>query len=233
MIRSEVDPMRWISLFVLLGYLSILPLRSEPTTESPFDGKSLTGWVVEGASSFKNGDKMEPIWAAKDGLLSCRVTTGSFGFLRYDKKLKDFNLRFDYRFPDPIKGKRGNSGVGIRTTKFDPKQSTATRPSYYSYEVQLLDDADRKPDRHSTGSLYRYVAPSEQAAKPAPQWNTMEIECVGPRIQITLNGKKIIDVDQSMIKELREKPLEGYLCFQNHGSKIDFRNITLRDLSKK
>jgi hypothetical protein len=223
--RTRIGP------FVLFAVMLASPagVRSEEI----FDGKSLNGWVVEGASTFKSGDKQMPIWVVEEGLLSCKVTTGSFGFLRYDKKVSDFALGFEYRFPTPVKGKVGNSGVGIRTTKFDPKQSVATRPSYYSYEVQLLDDAGRKPDRHSTGSLYRYVAPSESAAKPAPEWNVMEIECIGPKIKITLNGKKIIDVDQSTIKELREKPLEGYICLQNHGSKIDFRNITLRDLSKK
>jgi uncharacterized protein YlaI len=61
----------------------------------------------------------------------------------------------------------------------------------------------------------------------------MEIECVGPKIKIMLNGKKIIDIDQTKIKELRDKPLEGYVCLQNHGSKIEFRNIKLRDLSGK
>jgi len=225
--------MRGPGIVLLVVLVVWVPARAEPVPEPIFDGKSLNGWVVEGAATFKQGDKVLPVWVAQEGLLRCQATTGSFGFLRYDKKLSDFQLRFEYRFAEPIQGKRGNSGVGIRTTKFDPKQSVATRPSYYSYEIQLLDDADRKPDRHSTGSLYRYVAPSEQAAKPAPQWNTVEIECVGPRIQMTLNGKKIQDVDQSKIKQLRDKPLEGYICFQNHGSKIDFRNIQLRDLSKK
>jgi hypothetical protein len=218
---------------VSLCWLSLLLAPAVLPGEEIFDGKTLEGWVVEGPSQFKDGDEQKPIWVVEEGLLKCQVTKGSFGFLRHEKPVKDFSLSLEYRFSEPIMGRRGNSGIGIRTTKFDPKKSVATRPSYYSYEVQLLDDADRKPDRHSTGSLYRYVAPSEQAAKPAPQWNTIEIECIGPKIKITLNGKKIIDVDQSTMKELREKPLEGYICLQNHGSKIDFRNITLRDLSKK
>jgi hypothetical protein len=198
-----------------------------------FDGKTLDGWVVEGARTFKDGDKNLPVWVVKDGMIRCQAN-GGFGFLRHERKVKDFVFSVEYRFAEPVKGKRGNSGLGIRTCPFNPKESTKSRPSFYSYEIQLQDDADKKkPDRHSTGSLYRYVAPSEQAAKPAPEWNTMEIECVGPRIKITLNGKKIIDVDQTKIKELREKPLEGHVCLQCHGSKIDFRNIKLRDLSGK
>jgi uncharacterized protein YlaI len=200
-----------------------------------FDGKALDGWVAEGAKTFKAGDKTLPVWVAKDGMISCQAT-GGFGFLRFDKRqFSDFALHLEYRFAPPAnpKARRGNSGIGIRTVAFDPKESTKTRPSFAAYEIQLLDDADKKADRHSTGSLYRYVAPSEQAARPAPEWNSMDIECVGPRIKITLNGKKIIDVDQSKMKELRDKPLKGYISLQCHGSKIDFRNIKVRDLSGK
>ncbi|NBO93809.1 MAG: DUF1080 domain-containing protein [Planctomycetia bacterium] len=214
---------------LLLVLFFLVPLLH---ADELFDGKTLNGWVVEGAKTFKDGDKNSPAWIVKNGLLCCEAT-GGFGFLRHERKVKDFVLSVEYRFAAPIKGKRGNSGIGIRTCAFNPKESTKSRPSFYSYEIQLLDDADKKADRHSTGSLYRYVAPSEQAALPAPQWNIMEIECVGPKIKIMLNGKKIIDIDQTKIKELRDKPLEGYVCLQNHGSKIEFRNIKLRDLSGK
>lgn len=199
-----------------------------------FDGKSLDGWVAEGAKTVKAGDKQVPVWTVKDGMIAC--AGGGFGFLRYEKKpFADFAFHVEYRFAPPSgpKGRRGNSGIGIRTVPFDPRESVKTRPSFAAYEIQLLDDADRKPDRHSTGSLYRYVAPSEQAAKPAPEWNSLDVECVGPRIRITLNGKKIIDLDQTKMKELRDKPLKGYLSLQDHGSRIDFRNIKVRDLSGK
>ncbi|MGL4550454.1 MAG: 3-keto-disaccharide hydrolase [Gemmataceae bacterium] len=212
--------------------LLLLLLAPLAHADDLFDGKTLGGWVAEGGKTYKDGGKNAPVWSVRDGMICCDATSG-FGFLRHERKVKDFVLSLDYRFPAPAKGKRGNSGVGVRTCVFDPKESTKTRPSVYSYEIQLLDDADKKPDRHSTGSLYRYVAPSEQAVRPAPEWNTMEVECVGPRIKITLNGKKIIDVDQTKIKDLRDKPLEGHVCLQNHGSKIDFRNIKLRDLTGK
>ncbi len=194
-----------------------------------FDGKSLAGWVVEGAKTFKDAGKDSPVWVAEDGMIRCRTASGGFGFLRYDRKYSDFSLRLEYRFE---KGKKaGNSGVGIRTVPFDPKRSTETRPSFAAYEIQLLDDADKKPDRHSTGSLYRYVAPTENAVKPAPEWNTMEVECVGPRIKITLNGKKILDVDQTKVSAIKDKPLEGYICLQCHGHRIDFKNITVRPIT--
>jgi hypothetical protein len=212
----------------------LLPLlAAEPPARELFNGKDLDGWVVEGPREFKDGEKTAPVWVAKDGLLSCMVTGRSFGFLRFkEQEFADFHLTLEYRFTAPAtpKGKRGNSGVGVRTVPFDPKKSTATRPSYACYEIQLQDDADRKADKHTTGSLYRYVAPKEQAAKPAPEWNAVEIKCVGPRIEITLNGKKVIDVDQTTVEPIKDKPLKGYICLQNHGTRVDFRNVKVREI---
>lgn len=230
----------------VLLYASLLAVPSgsdRPATEAPqpqaralFDGKSLEGWVVEGAREFKVGDQMQPIWVAREGMISCMVPQGSFGFLRYSKQeFTDFHLKLEYRFQAPEKkgARKGNSGVGIRTVAFDPKRSTATRPSFASYEIQLLDDAGGQPDKHCTASLYRYVAPKELPNKPAPQWNTLEVECVGPRIKIRLNDKLVVDVDQSTIEALKNKPLKGYVCLQNHGSRVDFRNLTLREIQAK
>ncbi|MFO0841345.1 MAG: DUF1080 domain-containing protein [Gemmataceae bacterium] len=211
----------------------VLLLAAEPPARELFNGKDLAGWVVEGPREFKDGDKVAPVWVAKDGVLSCMVPRSSFGFLRYTgQEFADFHLSLEYRFAAPgTAGRRGNSGVGIRTVPFDPMESRKTRPSFACYEVQLQDDADRKPSKHTTGSLYRYVAPKEQAARPAPEWNAIEIKCVGPRIEVTLNGKKILDVDQTSVDPIKDKPLKGFICLQNHGSRVDFRNIKVREIN--
>jgi hypothetical protein len=221
--------------YLLIPLLGALCFAAEAPEHALFDGKSLSGWVVEGQKTYKDGDKERPVWQVKDSLLSVVTEKGGYGFLRYEKQeFSDFRLSLEYRFAKPTNPKRrGNSGVGIRTVPFDPKKSDKTRPSYAAYEVQLLDDADRPASKGSTASLYRYVAPSEQAAKAAPEWNKLEIECVGPRIKIWLNGKKVIDVDQSTVKEIKDKPLKGYVCLQNHGGVVDFRNVKVRDLTKK
>lgn len=212
----------------------LLPLlTADPPARDLFNGKDLDGWVVEGSREFKDGGKPAPVWVVKDGMISCMVADRSFGFLRFkEREFADFHLSLEYRFTPPTtaKGKRGNSGIGVRTVAFDPKKSRDTRPSFASYEIQLQDDADKKADKHTTGSLYRYVAPKEQAAKAAPEWNAIEVRCVGPRIEITLNGKKIIDVDQTTVEPIKDKRLKGYLCLQNHGTRVDFRNIKLREI---
>lgn len=215
--------------------LTGLCLAGEKKEIQLFNGKDLDGWIAEGPKEFDKDGVKSPIWGASDGMIHCHVNNRkSFGFLRYEKQpFKDFVFTLEYRLGMKENPKHGvcNSGIGIRTVPFDPTKSTATRPSYAGYEIQLLDDVGKNPDKHSTGSLYRYVAPRVNAIKPSPEWNQMEIECKGPKIKVRLNGELIIDADQSTIPEISNKPLSGYLSLQNHGGKVDFRNLRVRELN--
>ncbi len=196
------------------------PAPAEESVEI-FNGRDLCGWLVDGRKTFHKDGKQVPIWTVEDGIIVCAGRGG--GFLRYDKKITDFVIHVEFRM-----SKGCNSGLGIRTVKYTGPRNT--RPSIAGYEMQIVDDSGRKPSRHSSGSLYRYVAPKHNATRPAGQWNTVEIECRGPKIRITLNGKTIHDLDQSKIEQIRNKPLSGYFCLQDHGKRIEFRNIRLKEL---
>lgn len=186
-------------------------------------GDSLDGWVVEGTRTIGNGPEAKPVWTAEDGVIACAGK--GFGFLRYDRPFADFDLRLEYRMSPGC-----NSGIGIRGVKFTGPAST--RPSFASYEIQILDDGEKQPSKHSSMSLYRYVAPQASAARPAGEWNDLQIVCRGPRIEIVLNGEKVQQVDQSTIPEIAEKPLSGYISLQNHGKPIEFRAIRVMELDE-
>jgi hypothetical protein len=201
-----------------------LALRDDQGFLSLCNGKDLDGWVAEGVSTYEKDGETLPVWTVKDGHLLC--TGKGFGFLRYDRReFADFVFHVEFRMAP-----RCNSGLGIRTRPFDPAKSRATRPSFYSYEIQLFDDAGKPPSTHSTGSLYRYVAPRRNPMRPAGDWNTIDVECVGPRIKVTLNGEPIVDVDQDDMPQLRGKPRKGYVCLQNHGGTIEFRSLRAREI---
>jgi len=223
-------------LLLLLACVPFAPAKAADDFRPLFNGKDLDDWVAEGDKEYEQDGKKLPVWVAKDGMLTCMVNTNkSYGFLRYTKQeFADFTLHVEYRMAprEDAKTPRCNSGVGIRTVPYDPKDAKS-RPSAAAYEVQLLDDADTQPDKHSTASLYNYVAPKMTAAKAAPEWNVIEIECVGQRIKITLNDKEVLNVDQSEIKETKDKPLKGYICLQNHGGKVDFKNLNIREIKAK
>lgn len=207
----------------------------------PFNGKNLDGWLAEGDATVKSGaDKGKPIWSVKDGMIRCEGN-GGFGFLRYTpREFANFEWELEYQFDVPVvpplakpgtKPKAGNSGVGIRTGPFDPKKSWETRPSVASYEIQLLDDAGTPPSPTGSISLYRFVAPKENAVKPSPEWNHLRIRCAGPVIEIQVNGKPVLQFDQTTDPKLKDKPLKGFICLQNHSSGITFRNLKVRDIT--
>lgn len=201
-----------------------------------FDGKDLDGWVVEGPAEDKTG---RPMWSVEGGRIVCLGK--GFGFLRYDRReFSDFTLRVEYRFAPPsADNPRGNSGLGIRTGRFDPKRSRETRPSYAAFEVQLLDDAASPPSAHGTGSLYRYKGPTANPTRPAPEWNTIEVTCDGPRIKVRLNDQTVLEADQSELPDVtsrppgapapKDKPRRGYVALQSHSGRVEFRKVQVRE----
>jgi hypothetical protein len=213
----------------MYGWLLIplLQLTAPANEISLFNGKDIEGWIAEGVSEITIDGRTEPVWSVHDGSLHCRGK--GFGFLRYRvREFKDFALHLEFRMTPGC-----NSGIGVRTGPFDPARSRATRPSFYSYEIQLIDDAGKPPTPHSSGSLYRYVAPRCNAMLPAGEWNSIDVECVGSKIKITLNGQLIVDQDQQALEALRSKPLQGYVSLQNHGGEIDFRAIRIREIGQE
>jgi hypothetical protein len=216
--------LRWLG--TLVAITLFLPGSRAEDVVKLFNGKNLSGWVVDGPKEYKDKKgKRQSLWTvnSKDEIIVCAGK--AFGFLRYDKaQFADFTLHVEYRL-----AAQGNSGIGIRTVVFDPKRTTATRPSRAAYEVQLLDDAKKNPSKYTSGSLYRYVAPKVNAVRPSPEWNTVDIECFGPRIRIRINDQEVLDVDQSTVEEIKDKPLKGYICLQSHSHQVEFRNIWIQE----
>jgi hypothetical protein len=221
---------------LVLAVVAAAPSRADEYRDL-FNGKDFDGWVIEGPNEDR---EKQPVWAVKDGLIVCSGKV--FGFLRYDRqKFGDFSVRVEYRFAPPTAAnRRGNSGLGVRMGSFDPKRSSLTRASYASYEIQLQDDAGRPANAHTTGSLYRYAAPTANPVKPAPEWNTVEVECVGPRIQVTVNGQKVLDADQTTLADIpgkpagapapKDKPLVGSVALQSHSGQVEFRKVQVREI---
>jgi hypothetical protein len=226
-VAKSGDTMRISAMGLLFGLavFSSISAGEKDAKIALFNGKDLDGWIAEGTKDFKDKDGVKNVWSVRDGLLVCDGR--GFGFLRYTpKKFGNFHFHVEYRM-----AAKCNSGVGVRTVAYDPKKSTETRPSYACYEIQLLDDAGKPPNKHSSGSLYRYVAPTSNPVKAVGEWNTLDIECDGPKIRVRINGEKIIDVDQGKIDDLKDKPLEGFVCLQNHGGRIEFRDLWVRELA--
>jgi hypothetical protein len=182
-----------------------------------FNGTDLQGWKVI------NG--LENSWQVKDGILYTEGIGG--GWLSTTKEFKDFILELEFRVPPG-----GNSGVFLRA-------SHEGDPAYSGMEIQVLDDfAPEYKNLKSwqyTGSIYGVEAPAMSASKSANQWQKMEILCNGPEIEVILNGQTIIDTNliAHMFMEKEHPGLKhrkGYIGLQNHSSKIEYRNIRIKEL---
>ena len=186
---------------------------------SLFDGTSLAGWVgaVEG-------------YAAEEGSLVCVPEKG--GNLYTEKEYSDFILRFEFKLTPGA-----NNGLGIRA----PLEGDA---AYVGMELQILDDTaeqykDLKPYQYH-GSIYGVVPVKRGHQKPVGEWNQQEVTCQGRRVKVVLNGETVIDadIDEASTPATADggdhpglKNKTGHIGFLGHGSRVEFRNLRLKDLS--
>ncbi len=184
-----------------------------------FNGKDLTGWE-------EVGDKKT--WGVENGILFTSGVEGG-GWLSTKDTFSDFDLELEFRVPAG-----GNSGIFIRA----PREGN---PAFEGSEIQVLDDFDAqyatlKPWQYCS-SVYSTIAPSRKVTLPAGTWEKMHVRIEGQKIQVWLNGFQTIDGDLSQhADKLKEHPglsrTDGYIGLQNHGSRLDYRNIRIRELKK-
>ncbi len=138
-----------------------------------FDGKSLDGWehIGPGEMVLENGTIR---------------TEGGMGLLWYTKeKFGDCVIRVVYKTGD----RRANSGVFVRIAD---KPKDPWYAVHHGYEIQISDSDD---DFHGTGAVYSLSKAMARPAKPAGDWNTLEITLKGEEIIVGLNGGEVNHFD--------------------------------------
>jgi hypothetical protein len=186
--------------------------------QSLFNGRDLSGWEGGGADA-------SACWKVEDGLLLC---TGERGpWLRSREQYDDFNLRLDYKLKPS-----GNSGVYVRVPRNGDhrgKEKNGGQPS--GVEIQILDDTAERYGRlqpyQFCGSVYAIAPAKPGVARPAGEWNSMEINCHGPNYRVLINGTVVVDATAEQFPELLQRELKGYLGLQNHSEEVWFRNIRI------
>ena len=192
-----------------------LKLRDLTKFTSLYNDKDLTGWKTTGN------------WLPQqDGSLLIQPREGEKGWERYDaylwseKKYKNFVLDVEYSYPPG-----GNSGLYFRV-------GDRSDPVKQGIEAQILDSSKKEGPvgPHDHGGIIGTAAASKNMSRPPHEWNRMVVTCIGSHLQVDLNGEQIIDtqLDQGPMKN---RPMEGYIGFQDHGepNNIRFRNIRIRE----
>ncbi len=162
---------------------------------------------------------------SEDGVVHLQPRAGETDWTRYGDYLwlkneyKDFQSEFEYRHEQG-----GNSGLYFNVT--DRQKAVGT-----VIEVQIRDSAGVKLlDAHSvTGGILPKVAPRANATKPAGEWNHMSVTSVGGEVTVRLNGVLVNSVSLSH-PQLKSKPKQGFIGFQDHGLPFWLRNIRIREL---
>lgn len=205
-----------------------------------FNGEDATGWTGFKKDSFPKG------WVVTDGTLMCkgsdRGEAGAVdgGDIVYEKKFSNFHLKLDWKISEG-----GNSGIFyLGKDTFDFIWKTAP-------EMQILDNAKHpdamlgKDGNRQAGSLYDLIPANPQNAKPAGEWNQVEIIVYQGTVVHKMNGETVLEYHlwtpewNEMVAKSKFPSLnpdwanvakEGLIGLQDHGNDVWFRNIKIREL---
>ena len=203
-----------------------------------FDGSSLNGWHKYG------GKPAGTAWKVIDGELlldpsqknDWQVLDG--GDIVTNKSFKNFHLKLEWKI-----AQNGNSGIMF----FIHEDSVKYRwPWMSGPEMQVLDNvghADSKIFKHRAGDLYDLIACKEETAKPFGEWNQVEIRCLNGQLDFWLNGVNVVSTTlwgeawKQLIAGSKFAKMQGFgtyqegrIGLQDHGDKVWFRNIKVREL---
>jgi len=169
-------------------------------------GQAAGGWTMLFNGS--NLNAFNPIgnanWKVADGVVEANSGTG---FLVTKSSYGDFELKLEFWVDDAA-----NSGVFIRCS--NPQMIDANN----AYEVNIYD---KRPDQsYRTGGIVDVAKPLS-VINTDGKWNTYEITARGPRMIVTLNGTRTVDVENS-------KLARGPIALQYGAGIVKFRNVQIR-----
>jgi hypothetical protein len=200
---------------------TLKPTLAERGWKLLFNGCSLGNWQFPDTKA----------WVIDDNAIHYTVNGG--GMIMTPDQYENFALMFDFKVDN-----NANSGVFFRLANpADPVQT--------GIEMQILDNAKKDAPNHKCGSIYDCLAPSVDATKPAGEWNHCVLVAKDNWITVKMNGRKIIEMDlnqwttphknpdgsrNKFDKAYKDMPRKGNIAFQDHGGKVWYKNILIKEL---
>lgn len=210
-----------ILMFVLLVVSVSMNVAAADDFKPLFNGKDLTGWVLVNTP--------KETWSVQDGMLVC--TGKPIGEIRTEKMYQNFILEVEWRHM--VSG--GNAGIFVWADDITAKGV----PFHRSVEVQVLDHGYGQGQGHTThGDIFPIhgatmnplngrgssrAFPTEERAKPSPEWNHYRIECRDGSISLAVNGKVVTQGKDA-------SPRKGYICIESEGGVVHYRNMKIQEL---
>lgn len=204
-----------------------------------FDGKTTKGWhtfgkqtigtrwkVINGELTFLGKSTTDTSWQSSQG-----------GDIVTDAEYKNYELYLEWKI-----SKGGNSGIMIHSQE----NESYNYPWETGIEMQILDNAlhdDANYEKHRAGDIYDLISCKFITVNPAEQWNKVRIISQNGNIQHWLNGYKVSEynIDSPEWKNLINnskfakmlhfgKNTKGKIALQDHGDKVSFRNIKIKEM---
>ena len=199
-----------------------------------FNGTDLTGWKGLLAEPYDNPSKraalrpeeraarqkkvdedMRAHWKAENGEI---VFDGKGRSLCAAKDYGNFELYVDWKIPP-----HGDSGIYLRGSPQVQVWDPFTPGAKYNTKV-------------GSGGLYNNqknpANPLKVADKPIGEWNRFRILMIGDKVQVFLNGEMVVHNVTLENYWDRSQPIfpTGQIELQNHGDRLWFKNIYIREL---
>ena len=197
-----------------------------------FDGQSMDNFHTFKTESIDNK------WIVENGTIAFKPTReGKGGDIVTNKTYKNFELNAEWKISNC-----GNSGIFYNVVEDEKYCCTwQTGP-----EMQILDNTchpDTKYPTHRAGDLYDMIECKYVTVNPAGQWNKIRLISKDGDMQFWQNGLMVVEftmhdstwthmIANSKFKDMPDFGLakSGHIAFQDHGDKVWYRNITIKEL---
>lgn len=202
-----------------------------------FDGKSTTGWHTFNKAALGSS------WKAEDGTLHLDSSkkegwqTASGGDIVFEKTYKNFDFKTEWKI-----SKGGNSGIMF----YVQEGKRYEYPWQTGIECQVVDNQNSEDgtiDKCRAGNLYELVSCNKDVVKLAGEWNQVEIISKNGKLDIIINGVKVISTTiwdenwSELVAATKFKDMPGFgifktgkIALQDHGAEVWDRNIMIKEL---
>ncbi len=197
-----------------------------------FDGKTTSGWHGYNLSGFPD------CWIIEEGAFTM-TTQGSAESqdIITDKKYRSFAFSIDFMLSPAA-----NSGI-IFQVEENPKYKF---PYETGPEFQVIDHLGwevKLEDWQKCGANYAMYPPLVDHPKPVGEWNQLLLVVDGNNVTQMLNGEIVVKYqkyseDWNKLRNSGKwvdypdwgKFDEGHISLQNHGTRVWYRNIKIKEL---
>ena len=212
-----------------------------------WDGETTNGWRGANSESFP-----EQGWVIEEGMLTVVESGGGesrfAGDIVTEEEFHNFEFELDFKITEGA-----NSGIKYYVLEgLNPGSGSEIGP-----EFQILDD-QRHPDaaqgvggNRTVGSLYDLITAgnlsepnrSSKRFKGVGAWNKARIVAKDGKVEHWLNNVKVVEYDRhsqiyrNLIRKSKYDVFEnfgeaewGHILLQDHGNRVSFRSIKVREL---